>query len=453
MDIELTSRRPDEAWTWRAAGARQPRGVVAAALVPDGSKPGDILRAEVESGIEGIEILSVLPSRSPTREESENRIEVIGPRRTGPDVSVVLASGSKRRRESGAPERGGRPRRAGSGEGDARGGSGRPGGRPRGGESGDRGPERAGRSSRFSGAARSGEGRDRSRPARGPGGEPDDRGARRGPVRDRRSTVPMTHRNAALAEMRPEEVPVAEQLLRGGLPAVRQAIDAQNAAARQEGRPPIAAESLLATAERLLPAVNLATWKDRASAAQAAGRELRLRELRAVVTASRTVVLDQEARTMARALQESLEQRVNALLEEWLGRINKALDNGRVADALRTASRPPEPGTRCPAELAVRLADTAGATMTADLEVEEWLDLLDAVVGSPVRRNVRPAGVPPVEEARGAALRAAGSVPALARELGLPQPPPPPRRAVVRERPVTAPSGGPRSGGGSAGAS
>ena len=238
----------------------------------------------------------------------------------------------------------------------------------------------------------------------------------------------MTHRNAAMAEMRPEEVPVAEQLLRGGLPAVRQAIDAQNAAARQEGMPPIAAESLLATAERLLPAVNLATWKDRASAAQAAGRELRLRELRAVVTASRTVVLDPEARAMARALQESLDQRVNALREEWLGRINKALDNGRVADALRAASRPPEPGTRCPAELAVRLADAAGTAMTADLEIEGWLDLLDAVVNSPVRRNVRPAGVPPVEEARNAALRAAGSVPALARQLGLPQPPPPPRR-------------------------
>ena len=109
MDIELTSRRPDDAWTWRAAGARQPRGVVAAPLVPDGSKPGDILRAEVESGIEGIEILSVLPSRAPAREESGNRIEVIGPGRTGPDVSVVLASGSKRRRESGSPDRGGRP--------------------------------------------------------------------------------------------------------------------------------------------------------------------------------------------------------------------------------------------------------------------------------------------------------------------------------------------------------
>lgn len=263
----------------------------------------------------------------------------------------------------------------------------------------------------------------------------------------------MTHRNAAMAEMRPEEVPVAEQLLRGGLPAVRQAIDAQNAAARQEGMPPIAAESLLATAERLLPAVNLATWKDRASAAQAAGRELRLRELRAVVTASRTVVLDPEARAMARALQESLDQRVNALREEWLGRINKALDNGRVADTLRAASRPPEPGTRCPAELAVRLADAAGTAMTADLEIEGWLDLLDAVVNSPVRRNVRPAGVPPVEEARNAALRAAGSVPALARQLGLPQPPPPPRRGAVRERPVATPSGGPRGGGGSADAS
>ncbi len=163
-----------------------------------------------------------------------------------------------------------------------------------------------------------------------------------------------------LAGLRPEQIPVAEQLLRGGLQAVRQAIETQNSAAKAAGKPPVAADVLLAMADELLPAVRLADWKDRASVAQAAGKDYRLRELRAVVAASRTVNLDEEGRTMAKALQESLDQRTTALREEWLARITNALNDGRVQQAVEASIRPPEPGTRCPAELAVRLAAAAG---------------------------------------------------------------------------------------------
>ena len=59
---------------------------------------------------------------------------------------------------------------------------------------------------------------------------------------------------------------------------------------------------------------------------------------------------------MAKALQESLDQRTTALREEWLARITNALNDGRVLQAVEASIRPPEPGTRVPAELAVRLA-------------------------------------------------------------------------------------------------
>ena len=62
---------------------------------------------------------------------------------------------------------------------------------------------------------------------------------------------------------------------------------------------------------------------------------------------------------------------------------------------------------------------------------DTWIDLLDAVTKSPVRRNVKPAGLPPnpAAELLTAARHAAGLVPELARLLGLPIPPPPgPRR-------------------------
>ena len=415
IDIELTSQTGDGSWTWRAAGARQPKGTVGAALVPPGETAGAVLRAEVEIGLEGIEILSLTsakPVRSP--EKTEGRIEVKGTPRRAPDVSVILAPGSDKRRRD----------RDGDGERPDR----RPGGRRTDGEGrrderGGERPARGGSGPRRPGGRRPGEGD--GRPARG-----------ERPVAPT-STV---HRNSMLAALRPEQIPVAEQLLRGGLQAVRQAIETQNSSNKAAGKPPVAADALLAIADELLPVVRLADWKDRASVAQASGKDYRLRELRAVVAASRTVNLDEEGRTLAKALQESLDQRTTALREEWLARITNALNDGRVQQAVEASIRPPEPGTRCPAELAVRLAAAAGEAMTADLAPEDWMRLLDAVVASPVRRTVKPVGIPDDEVAKQAARNAAGAVPALAKLLGLRIPPPPPRRVNAERR--FSPTGG-----------
>src|ERR1700722_2522790 len=327
IDIELTSQASDGSWTWRAAGARQPKGTVEAALVPPGEAVGAVLRADVEIGLEGIEILSLTaakPARSP--EKTEGRIEVKGTPKRAPDVSVILAPGSDKRRRDRDDDGERRDRRP-------------PGG----------GPEGEGRRDERGG----------ERPARG-GGGPRRPGARRPgegdgrPARGERPVAPTStvHRNAMLAALRPEQIPVAEQLLRGGLQAVRQAIETQNASNKAAGKPPVAADALLAIADELLPVVRLADWKDRASGAQATGKEYRLRELRAVVAASRTVNLDEEGRAMAKALQESLDQRTTALRDEWLARITNALNDGRVQQAVEASIRPPEPGTPCPAELA-----------------------------------------------------------------------------------------------------
>jgi hypothetical protein len=405
LDVELTSRTSDGSWTWRAAGARQPKGTVDASLVPGAEAVGSILRADVEIGLEGIEIVSLTPAkpaRSP--EKTEGRIEVRGTPKRAPDVSVVLAPGSRSRRRDDADSEGRSGRRS-SREDD---------GSPR--------RERGDRSRAATGPRRPG--------GRGPG-EGDSR-----PGRGERPTVPTStvHRNAMLAALRPEQIPVAEQLLRGGLQAVRQAIDSQNSAAKAAGKAPVAPDALLAMADELLPAVRLADWKDKASVAQSAGKDYRLRELRAVVAASRTVNLDEEGRAMAKVLRDSLEQRTAALRDEWLARITNALNDGRVFPAVEASIRPPEPGTRCPADLAVRLAQAAGEAMSADTPPEDWMRLLDAVVASPVRRTVKPAGIPDDEVARQAARHASGAVPALAKMLGLRIPPPPPRRTGIERR-------------------
>ena len=415
IEVELTSQTGDTTWTWRAAGAKQPRGTVEAALVPEGSAVGTVLRAEVETTLDGTTVTALLPLKGKGDVRNIERIEVIGTPKKGPDVNVVLAAKGKRRRD----DRGDSPRD----------GSRRPADRRPRSDGADRGPRSEGgsRGRQSPGGPSDEGGRKRTGPAR-PGGR--DSGGRdnRGRV-----TPSSTYRNAALAELPPEQLPVAEQLLKGGIPAVRQALEEQNTRAHAENRPEVTPGPLLSLAEQLLPKINLASWKDRAAAARAAGKDVPLRELRSIVASASTVTLDEEGTEMAAALRTALDQRVTALRERWVERITSALDDGRIVEAVRASIRPPEPAARLSSELAVRLAGAAGEAMSAETPADQWLALLEVVVESPVRRTVKPAGLPTDadETVLAAARQASGYVPELARLMGIPIPPPPgPRRPV-----------------------
>ncbi len=120
------------------------------------------------------------------------------------------------------------------------------------------------------------------------------------------------HRDAALASVSPEQRPIAEQVLKGGIPAVRQAIEAQNDRARAANHPEVNGEALLAMAEELLPRLKAAAWRDRAEAAAGAVDEISLRDLRSVVAGADTATRDDESRLLASTLREALERRVAA---------------------------------------------------------------------------------------------------------------------------------------------
>jgi len=435
IEVELTSQSDESTWTWRAAGAKLPRGTVDAGLVPPGTAVGSVLRAEVEMTLDGTTVTALLAPKGKSEPKPVERIEIIGTPQKGPDVNVVLAGKGKRRRDD-------------YGDGD-RDGSRRPSGRkPR--TDGDRAPRGDGaRGPRPDGGRSEGGRPDGARRDGAPSGNGGPAGARRtGPARpggrdrgergDRRPAASTVFRNAALAELRPEQLPVAEQLLRGGIPSVRQAIQEQNARARAEGRPEVTEAPLMAMAEELRPIINLATWKDRASVARNAGKDTPLRELRSIVASASTVTLDEEGTEMVTSLRTSLTERITALRERWVERITTSLDEGRVVDAVRASIRPPEPSARLSAELAVRLSDAAGQAMSADITPEEWLALLEVVVESPVRRTVKPAGIPAGadETLLAEARKAAGYVPELARLLGIPIPPPPGPRRPVPARPA-----------------
>ncbi|MGI9032251.1 MAG: hypothetical protein ACR2HY_00910 [Acidimicrobiales bacterium] len=247
---------------------------------------------------------------------------------------------------------------------------------------------------------------------------------------------------------------MAEQVLRGGIPSVRQAVEEQNADARSTGAPEVRADALVALAESLLPRLRAAEWRDRAEAAVAAAADVGLRDLRALVAGSDTAGHDDHSRALMSALKEALERRSAEAREAWVAEIRDSLDNGRVVRALRLSGRPPEPGLYFPTDLATELAAAAGAAMATDTPADRWGALLDAVVASPVRRAVQPRGIP---AERGAdlerALRlAAPRVPAVAAMLGgvrppapVPPPPPSPPPASAPERPE-GPPGEVRSG-------
>ena len=76
IEIELTSSSGDGTWTWRAAGAKQPRGSVAGDLVPDGTAVGTILRAEVESTLDGMSVIALLPAKGKETPKPVERIEI-----------------------------------------------------------------------------------------------------------------------------------------------------------------------------------------------------------------------------------------------------------------------------------------------------------------------------------------------------------------------------------------
>lgn len=202
------------------------------------------------------------------------------------------------------------------------------------------------------------------------------------------------HRGALLESLPEEHRPIAEQVVLGGLPAVRQAIEKQNAERTAAGEAAIAAGPLLEIAEKLVPKVRAAEWRDRAEAAHRDLEVIDLRDLRSVVSAADSGPKDDESRALAQTLKEGLATRVDAEHSSWLAELTATLDVGRIVRALRLSSRPPKAGAPLPPELATRLTEGAGEALTADAAPERWVAVLDALAFAPVRDKVIPTSLP-----------------------------------------------------------
>ena len=432
IDVELTSTRPDGSWTWRAAGARQPKGELHGSLLFPGAKVGDVVKADADFDIEGITITAIQAPKG-GRTEPE-RIEIIGaPLRDDQLVTSTLTGKSGRSDDRGP--RGGRDSRDGPGARDGRDTRERRGPRTERGPrpDGSRGPRRE---------AASGEGREHSprqdRPARPPRPAPDAR------PKAKKLRPGRVHRNEVLESLPEEQKPVAETVLRGGIPAVRQAIETQNAEARAAGTPELNADAMIAIAEQLLPRLRTADWHDKADAALADVDEIDLKDLRSVVVAADAAARDDATRELAQTLRDALARRVEHEHAEWLNELTQTLNDGRTVRALRLSSRPPKAGAPFPAELSSRLAGATNVALTAETGTERYATVLDALAYSPVRQAVVPQGIPaePGDALLAAVRKLAGRVPKIAALFGVETAPPKAGRARGSRsggRPVPAP--------------
>lgn len=386
IEIELTSTRPDGTWTWRAAGAREPKGMLDSAVLPDASKVGDVLRADVEVELDGSRVLSVAPIKA--KADKSGLLEILPSSRDFEPVTQQLAKHDRN-------DRGNR-----SDRGDRRD---RPPRRP----DGDRPPRSDADRAPRSDADRRPR-RDDNRPARAPGDTTGaDRSRRIRPnftpppeleqrPKPKRLKPGRAHRSAVLADLPEAQRPVAERALQGGIPAVRQAVQEQNARLKAEGKEEIPAAGLIQMAEQLLPKLRVAEWLDRAEAAKSDLAELALPDLRSVVASSEDPVIarDESTRALAAELKAALIAKQESELLLWLDDITAAIGVGRVVRALKLSSQPPKAGVRFPAELATLLADAATASLTADAMPDRWSAVLEAAAFAPCRALIKPVAPP-----------------------------------------------------------
>ena len=361
LDIELTSTREDGTWTWRAAGAKVPKGVVESSLLPNESKVGDQLKIEADFDIDGITVLSVVPQRD--KSQKATFLQLIDDKPfTG--VTEKLAKKSK----SDRPQRDKRGPRT------------------------DR-PERADKSER---KPRS-ESPRRERTPRSPGDKPATPVVQLAvrPVA-KRLKPNRKHRAAVLQSLPAEQRSVAERALAGGIRAVREAIKTQNTQLKAEGKPEIKADGLISMAQDILPKLRVAEWLDKAEAAKSEITLLDLRDLRAVVVGADDpmVVRDETTRELATELKLALKQRQETEMSQWLDDIKAALSATRVLRAIKLSGEPPKAGVLFPVELGQQLAKATADSLSNEASSDRWIAILEALAFSPIRAAVKPLGAP-----------------------------------------------------------
>ena len=338
LDIEITSQSDESSYTWRSAGAREPKGTVPAKILPNDVSIGDVLRVEADFMIDGIEITSVLPTKS--KKDSPEILEILG---SGKDASGVTTSlipkGKKRGRNNKRQQ------------------------------NDNRKPKQKRKAQNKKGSPE----RKNRKPYRSP--------------RGKRLKASKNYRNEYVASLPETHKPLARQLIGSTIPNLRKTIDKM---ALPQGFP----EAILDYAEELNQQLKMAEWLDKAEAIEENVESIDLQDFRSVVASSGRWAKSPEAIAVKERLENKLNERIDLDHKEWLRSIQDALDDEKTVRALNLSSRSPKAGAQLPEIVTNQLIEQASRALNEQSSAYRWAIVLEAVAFSPVREKINPNGLP-----------------------------------------------------------
>ncbi len=337
IEIEITSEIDDQQYTWRALGAREPKGTIKKSLLPAKTKIGDDYRVEADFLIDGIEILRVLPKRD--ERKGQETIEILGSGNENYGVTTQLV---KKKRN----KKGGRSRKN-----------------------------------------QEQKNLKRSKPQRPRKDTAKKRQQSRSPQRGKRLKAKRSHRNSVIDSLPDLHKPLAREVLSRGIPNLRKML-------KNMELPEGFDVEILHYAEKINKQLKTAEWQDRADAVLKNAKDIDLRDFRSVVAAGGQWARSDELSGIQSQLETSLRDRIDFEHQQWLSEIKKAIEEGKSVRALNLSSHPPKPGTPLPDNLMDPLVDLANNSLDSDTASHRWSVVVQAVAFSPIRLKVVPKGIP-----------------------------------------------------------
>jgi hypothetical protein len=393
IEIEITSAVDAKSFTWRAVGAREPKGTIQSAFLPSSVQVGEIFRVEADFLLDGIEIIRVLPKK--TERSEPVLLEVIGTKKSESGVTSSLASKKKQQRgkKGKSAERSVRKRNESTKSAD----------KPK--------TRKENLSKKISSKKRV---RNVNKP----------RGKRLKPKK--------VHRNQIISGLPELHQPLAKEVLVGGVPKLRDLI-------RKMELPPGFDVELLKYAEDLNTELKTAEWLDRAEAVLNSSADVDLRDFRSVVAAADRWARSDALKEKRSELEKQLHDRILSEHKRWLIDIGKAIHEEKSVRALNLSSHPPKPGTPLPEALSEKLIELANSALSSSASPSRWEVVLQAVAYSPIRLKVVPEGLPdkPTAELISTIRRLKNRIPEIAKlfsENGDASTRPPTNKESVRQR-------------------
>ena len=339
LDIEITSQSTESSYTWRSAGAKEPKGTIKASLLPSGVAIGDVLKVEADFMIDGIEITAVLPQK--IKKDGPELLELLGTgnETAGVTTSLVKRSSNRKRRKDG---------RVGSKNKQAK----------------DRKQSRSSKAKT--------ERKDR-KPYRSP------RGKRLKPSKK--------YRNEYIESLPELQKPIAKELSGSTIPNLRRTIEKMDL---PEGFP----DALLDYAENLNQQLKMAEWMDKATAVESNIENIDLQDFRSVVASSARWAKSSDSIAIKERLELKLNERIDQDHKKWLTSIEEALQEEKTVRALNLSSRSPKAGAQLPEAITTRLIAQANKALNAETTAHRWSIVVEAVAFSPVRQKITPDGLP-----------------------------------------------------------